>query len=301
MYQPELPPEQNKPPEHPALSTPVPAGAPPNVRPGTPPNMPPPLERPTFFVPMAKPIVSRFILGVLLAVFFVQVVYGIVRYDSWMTFTGSDIRALVDLGAKVNPYVAQGEIWRLFTATLLHDGILHLMFNLYALFALGPMLEAYVGPRRFLIIYLLGGLFGSLLSYAFSQSVSVGASGAIFGIIGATTVYFFRYRNNFGSQGRAILQNMIVVIVINLLFGLSAGYIDNWGHIGGLLGGALVGLGIMPQYETPSVVRYGAQPLEEVKRQRWEWIWVIICTLVFVGGVMLVTWHYQNLLPSLTL
>ncbi len=301
MYQPELPPEQNKPPEHPALSTPVPAGAPPNVRPGTPPNMPPPLERPTFFVPMAKPIVSRFILGVLLAVFFVQVVYGIVRYDSWMTFTGSDIRALVDLGAKVNPYVAQGEIWRLFTATLLHDGILHLMFNLYALFALGPMLEAYVGPRRFLIIYLLGGLFGSLLSYAFSQSVSVGASGAIFGIIGATTVYFFRYRNNFGSQGRAILQNMIVVIVINLLFGLGAGYIDNWGHIGGLLGGALVGLGIMPQYEAPSVVRYGAQPLEEVKRQRWEWIWVIICTLVFVGGVMLVTWHYQNLLPSLTL
>ena len=304
MYQPELPPEQNSPPEPPSLPAPVPAplsaGAPPNVRPGTPPNMPPPLERPTFYVPMAKPVVSRLILGVLLAVFFVQVVYGIVRYDSWMTFTGADIRALVDLGAKVNPYVAQGEIWRLFTATLLHDGILHLMFNLYALFALGPMLEAYVGPRRFLIIYLLGGLFGSLLSYAFSQSVSVGASGAIFGIIGATTVYFFRYRKNFGSQGRAILQNMIFVIVINLLFGLSAGYIDNWGHIGGLLGGALVGLGIMPQYEAPSVVRYGAQPLEEVKRQRWEWIWVIICTLVFVGGVMVVTWHYQNLLPSLT-
>ncbi len=274
MYQPDLPPEQNVPP------------------------MPMPQERPTFYVPMAKPMVSRFILGVLLLMFFIQVVYGIVRYDSWTTFMGSDIRALVDLGAKVNPYIAQGEVWRLFTATLLHDGIIHLMFNLYALFALGPMLEAYIGPRRFLIIYLLGGLFGSLLSYAFSQSISVGASGAIFGIIGATTVYFFRYRNNFGAQGRAILQNMIFVIVINLIFGYTAGYIDNWGHIGGLLGGALVAIGLMPQYEAPAVVRYGAQPLQEVKRRNWEWIWVIFCTLVFVGGVMLVTLYYQNLLPS---
>lgn len=310
MQQPDLPPEQSLSKQN-AAPEPAPASAlaPANMHSSTPPNpspqasasIPLPQARPAFYVPMAKPAVSRFILGVLLAAFFVQVVYGIVRYDSWMTFTGTDIRALVDLGAKVNPYIAQGEVWRLFTATLLHDGIIHLMFNLYALFALGPMLEAYVGPRRFLIIYLLGGLFGSLLSYAFSQSVAVGASGAIFGIIGATTVYFFRYRNNFGAQGRAILQNMIVVIVINLIFGLSAGYIDNWGHIGGLLGGALVALGIMPQYETPSVVRYGAQPLEEVKRQRWEWIWAIICTLVFIGGVMLVTWHYQNLLPSLTL
>jgi rhomboid protease GluP len=276
MYQPELPPDQN--------ATPIPL----------------PQERPTFYVPMAKPMASRAILGVLLAMFFVQVIYAIVRYGSWMTFTGSDIRALVDLGAKVNPYIAQGEVWRLFTATLLHDGIIHLMFNLYALFALGPMLEAYIGPRRFLIIYVLGGLFGSLLSYAFSQSISVGASGAIFGIIGATTVYFFRYRNNFGAQGRAILQNMIVVIVINLIFGLGAGYIDNWGHIGGLLGGALVAIGLMPQYEPPAVVRYGAQPLQEVNRRNWEWVWVIFCTLVFVGGVILVTLHYQNLLTGPT-
>jgi rhomboid protease GluP len=271
MYQPDLPPDQN-------------------VSPGSLPQ-----ERPSFYVPMAKPMASRVILGVLLTMFFVQVVYGIVRYDSWTTFTGADIRALVDLGAKVNPYIAQGEVWRLFTATLLHNGIIHLMFNLYALFALGPMLEAYIGPRRFLIIYLLGGLFGSLLSYAFSQSISVGASGAIFGIIGATTVYFFLYRKNFGTQGRAILQNMIVVIVINLIFGFTAGYIDNWGHIGGLLGGALVAIGLVPRYEPPAVVRYGAQPLQEVQRRNWEWIWVIFCTLVFIGGVMVVTWRYQSL------
>jgi rhomboid protease GluP len=215
-----------------------------------------------------------------------------------MTFNDADIRALVDLGAKVNPLIAQGEVWRLFTATLLHNGIIHLMFNLYALFALGPMLEAYLGWRRFLIIYLLGGLFGSLMSYAFSESVSVGASGAIFGIIGATTVYFFRYRNNFGAQGRAILQNMVVVIVINLIFGFTAGYIDNFGHIGGLLGGALVTVGLMPRYEPPAVVRYGPQPMAEVPRRRAEILWVLFCTALFVGGVILVNLRYLSALSG---
>lgn len=251
-------------------------------------------QRPTFYIPMTKPVASRIMLGVLLAMFVVQVVYSIIRYDSWTTFTGANIYALVDLGAKVNEYIAQGEVWRLFTATLLHDGILHLFFNLYALFALGPMLEAYLGWGRFTAIYVLGGLFGSLLSYAFSQSISVGASGAIFGIIGATTVYFFRYRNNFGAQGRAILQNMIVVIIINLAFGLGAGYIDNWGHIGGLLGGALVAVGLVPRYQPPSVVRYGPQPLEEVNRRSWEVAWVALCSVVFVVGVVIVNQWYLS-------
>jgi rhomboid protease GluP len=258
------------------------------------------LQRPTFYIKMSKPVVSRVIMGVLLAMFLVEVVYGIVRYNSWMTFSGANIYMLVDLGAKVNEYVAGGEIWRLFTATLLHDGIIHLLFNLYALFALGPMLEAYIGPARFAAIYILGGLFGSLLSYAFSDSVSVGASGAIFGIIGATTVYFFRYRNNFGPQGRAILQNMLVVIVINLVFGFSSGFIDNFGHIGGLLGGAFVAIGLMPRYEKPTVVRMGEQPLEVVNRRPWEVVWVVVCTIIFIGGVLLVNYKYTQSIWGIT-
>jgi rhomboid protease GluP len=268
MYQPDLPPQ--------------PAATP----------LPDPQQRPTFYIAMAKPVVSRIILGVLLAMFVVQVLYGIVVYGSWTSFTDSDIRVLIALGAKVNEYIAAGEVWRLFTATLLHGSIIHLFFNLYALFALGPMLEGYLGPARFTAIYVLGGLFGSLLSYAFSPSVSVGASGAIFGIIGATTVYFFRYRNNFGAHGRAVLQNMIVVIVINLLFGLSANNIDNWGHIGGLLGGAFVALGLLPRYEPPSVVRYGPQPLAEVNRRNWELAWVVLCSILFAAGVLLVNQRY---------
>lgn len=252
-----------------------------------------PQQRPTFYIAMSKPVVSRIILGVLLAMFIVQVLYGILFYGSWTSFTDTDIRVLVALGAKVNEYIAAGEVWRLFTATLLHGSIIHLFFNLYALFALGPMLEGYLGPARFTAIYVLGGLFGSLLSYAFSDSISVGASGAIFGVIGATTVYFFRYRNNFGAHGRAVLQNMIVVIVINLLFGLSASNIDNWGHIGGLLGGAFVAVGLLPHYQPPAAVRYGPQPLEEADRRPWELAWVIGCSVLFVVGVLLVNRLYQ--------
>ena len=260
-----------------------------------------PQQRPTFYIAMSKPVVSRIILGVLLAMFVVQVLYGIVVYDSWTSFTDTDGRVLVTLGAKVNEKIADGEVWRLFTATLLHGSIIHLFFNLYALFALGPMLEGYLGPARFTAIYVLGGLFGSLFSYAFSPANSVGASGAIFGIIGATTVYFFRYRNNFGAHGRAVLQNMIVVIVINLLFGLSASNIDNWGHIGGLLGGAFVALGLLPRYQPPAVVRYGPQPLEETDRRSFEVTWVIACTVLFVVGVLLANQLYRQQLMNLPL
>ena len=252
------------------------------------------LARPTFYLRLAKPIASRSLMVVLLAAFVVEIVYGVVRYDVWMTFNGTAMPVLIDLGAKVNLLIATGEYWRLFTATLLHGGILHLLFNIYALFALGPLLEAYVGPIRFLAIYMMGGLFGSLASYAFSPSVSVGASGAIFGIIGATTVYFFRYRGNFGAQARSILQNMVFIIVINLVFGLSAGNIDNWGHMGGLVGGALTALGLLPRYRQPARVISGHHALEVEERRLAEIGWVLFCFGLFVAGVYLVTQNYHQ-------
>lgn len=253
-------------------------------------NGPPlPGPRPTFYIPLAKPVVTQAFLGVLLVVFVVEIVYGISRYGVWMTFSGGDLRTLVELGAKVNPLVAAGAYWRLFTATLLHDGILHLGFNLYALFALGPMLEGYMGHYRFATIYVLSGLYGSLLSYAFSPAISVGASGAVFGLIGGITVYFLRYHANFGTRGRAVLQNMAVVLVINFIFGLSVGYIDNWGHFGGLIGGALVTFGLLPRYRPPAVVRFGSQPLEIVPRQTAELAWAVGCAVLWLVGVYWVT------------
>ncbi len=249
--------------------------------------------RPTFYLRLSKPVVSRVLMGVLLVAFVVEIVYGVVQHGSWVTFGATNIWVLVELGAKVNLLIAAGEYWRLFTATLLHSGIMHLLFNLYALFALGPLLEAYVGPIRFLAIYLMAGLYGSLASYAFSDSVSVGASGAIFGIIGATTVYFFRYRDNFGAQARSVLQNMVVIIVINLVFGLTAGSVDNWGHMGGLAGGALVAWGLLPRYRRPVAAVTGHHALEVEERRFAEIGWVFLSFALFAAGVYVVTQNYQ--------
>jgi rhomboid protease GluP len=238
--------------------------------------------RPQFYIRMASPFWTRVLLGCNLAVFIAMIVYGWVVYGE---ATGpEDGRVLVAFGMKVNELIAQGEIWRLFTAMFLHIGLvpipLHLLSNLYALNALGPMVEGYYGHVRFLAIYLIGGLFGSVASYAYSDSPSAGASGAIFALIGATTVYFLRYRDNFGTRGRAIVQNMLVVIAINLFIGLNSSFIDNWVHIGGLVGGAVMAWALLPRYRTPSVVRLGSQPIEEEPKDAQEIAWVVIAVVV---------------------
>ena len=240
--------------------------------------------------------VTRVLLGLLVVVFIVEIFYAISRYGDWPTLQSTNIYALVDLGAKVNEYIAVGEYWRLFTATLLHSGILHLLFNMFALFSLGAQLEGYAGHVRFTTVYLVAGLYGSLASYALSPSVSVGASGAVFGVIGAVIVFFVMYRNHFGIQGRAILQNLLIVVALNLFIGFGSGFIDNWGHLGGLAGGVLVAWGILPRFQIPAVVRLGPQPMIVRNRRPFEIGWTVFCLLLFVAGVYAVTvFTYGNL------
>lgn len=252
---------------------------------------PPPMpeSRPQFYIKLISPKVTQVLLGIILAVFVGEVLLGLFMFGTWTSLTNTDIEVLILMGAKVNPLIATGEIWRLFTAVFLHSGVLHLMFNLYALYALGPLLEGYTGHIRFLTIFLVSGLYGSLFSYALSGPVSVGASGAIFGLLGGITVFFLKYRSNFGVQGRAILQNMVVVLALNLVIGFGSGFIDNWGHIGGLVGGALVTVGILPRYRQPDALRLGAQPLE-IENRRWQEVaWVALCMALFFAGVYATT------------
>ena len=239
--------------------------------------------RPEFFIAMTPPFWARVMIGCNLAVFLAMIAYGYFVYGDPDGTT--NLNVLTDFGAKVNELIEQGQVWRLFTAMFLHIGVIHLLFNLYALNSLGPLVEGFFGHRRFLVVYLIGGLFGSLASYIFSAVPSAGASGAIFGLIGAATVYFLRYQNNFGARGRAILQNMVIVIVINLIFGLSMPGIDNWGHIGGLIGGALVAWGLLPRYASPSVVRLGPQPMVEEPQVAREVLWAIACLAILWLGL----------------
>jgi membrane associated rhomboid family serine protease len=132
--------------------------------------------------------------------------------------------------------IAQGEWWRLLTSTLLHGSILHLLFNMYALYWLGPQLERSLGHVRFAALYILSALGGSVASYWFSdlRTVSVGASGAIFGLITATIVI--------GRETRTDVSQLIVLLGLNVVIGFLQPGIDWRAHFGGAITGAAIAL-----------------------------------------------------------
>ena len=139
-----------------------------------------------------------------------------------------------------SPFVKEGEFYRLFTCMFLHVSVIHLLCNMYALYVLGPQLESFFGKWKFLFIYLLSGLCGSLLSFTFNPDVvSVGASGAIFGLLGAMLYFGYYYRTYLGNVVRS---QIIPIIVLNLGIGFILNNVDNFGHIGGLIGGILTAM-----------------------------------------------------------
>lgn len=140
-------------------------------------------------------------------------------------------------------YVQQGEWYRLFTSMFLHGGFMHIAFNMYALYILGPQVERYYGGKKYLLIYIISGLLGSLFSCAFMQNgyFSVGASGALFGLLGSIAYFTYYYRSTLQSLIRSQVTS---VILINLSLGYFIKNIDLSAHIGGLIGGVLISMAI---------------------------------------------------------
>ncbi|MEM8531318.1 MAG: rhomboid family intramembrane serine protease [Chloroflexota bacterium] len=162
-------------------------------------------------------------------------------------FTTSEI--IRGFGAKINDAIQfNGEYYRFLTAMFLHGGLLHMLFNGYALFAIGPETERVYGTSRFVILYFIAGFAGGVASYALTPAPSVGASGAIFGMIGALAVFFYIARDVLGQMARDQLGGLVTVIVLNLFIGFSVPNIDNMGHIGGLIGGVAVGWFLAPRF-----------------------------------------------------
>ncbi len=190
-------------------------------------------------LPLSRPIVT-YVLLVLIALVFIA--------DFLLEqFTGQPI--IFYLGAQVNSWVGAGEYWRLLSAIFLHGGLTHLAFNGWALYSLGRDIESLYGPLWFTAIYFISGLAGNIAWYVLGADVpSVGASGAIFGLIGAEVAYFLRNRQLFGAFGRQRLGNLAVLIAINLFFGFTVPNINNYAHLGGLVAGFLLGLVLSPGY-----------------------------------------------------
>jgi rhomboid protease GluP len=161
---------------------------------------------------------------------------------------GSDnLPVLLNLGAAYGPYLRRGEYWRLVMPMFLHGGWLHILGNSYALYILGSILERVYGYGRYTTIYVAAGMGGAFLSMTASRSVSVGASGAIFGIAGAMVVTGFVHRDAIPPRwGRAFGLGIIPFIVVILASGYWTHGVDNWGHLGGLATGALLAFVIPP-------------------------------------------------------
>jgi len=154
-----------------------------------------------------------------------------------------DMRTLVDMGALYGPLtVLKGEWWRLFTAMFLHGGMTHILMNMFSLYLIGRGMEMYFDTRSYLTIYIFSGLLGGLVSlYMHSNSVGVGASGAIFGVFGALAGFFLAHRDKIEAHSKAFMKDFAIVLGINLVLGLSIPSIDVSAHIGGLIIGLIGG------------------------------------------------------------
>jgi len=203
-----------------------------------PPVQPPPPQQVRIKLPDNKPYVVYIIMGITILVYLLQM------GANWVF--GYDLVAIY--GMKINEYIYQGEYWRLITPVFLHGSLTHIGFNMYALYALGPQMERFYGSWQFLLLYLVSGFGGVVASFALTEAASVGASTAIFGLLGAYGIFSYMNQKVFGERARRSLRSVVQIAVINLLIGMTPG-IDNWGHMGGLVAGVIIAWFGGPQFD----------------------------------------------------
>lgn len=225
------------------------------------------------FLSMFKPVKGYFVTPILMnlniLIFILMVVLGAGIFSP-------ESADLLTWGANFKPVTLAGEWWRLITCCFVHIGIIHLLFNMYALLYIGVLLEPILGTTRFLIAYLLTGLTASMTSLWWHDlTVSAGASGAIFGMYG---VFLALLTTKFIEENsrKSLLTSIGVFVGYNLMFGLSTG-VDNAAHIGGLVGGIVIGYGLIPGLMKPDnkALHYGSLAALGVGI-------IVVCSFVFM-------------------
>lgn len=183
-----------------------------------------------------KIVINYVLLGIIILIFLIGMLFG--YHDYFISVFGLD-----------KTLIRNGQIYRLLTGTFLHVNILHLASNCYSLYIIGNQIEKFYGKKKFLAIYVFSALCGSLLAIAMNMNVAIGASGAIFGLLGSLLYFGYYYRVYLGS---VILQQTIPVILINLIVSYGLNSINDFANIGGLIGGVLISmaLGISNSHKT---------------------------------------------------
>ena len=182
---------------------------------------------------MKNPVITYFLIFINIFIFLLQCLSEEVTSDF----------AVYNYGVIVNH-----EYYRIITGMFLHANVVHLAFNMYALYILGKQLESFLGKFKYIIVYLGSGIFGSLLSLAINSGivVGVGASGAIFGLIGSILCFGYYYRI---YLGQVIRSQIMPLLVFNLAIGFMISSIDVFAHIGGLVGGYLITMALGVKYK----------------------------------------------------
>lgn len=210
-----------------------------------------PRTKVTLHIASVKPYVTWALVGVMVIIFLVRAIN-----PAW------DEALFLAFANRQSDVFRNGEFYRLFTSMFLHASIqgglgnsLHLIFNAYILWSSGSQLESMFGHLRFWLIFLLGGLTGSIASALLGGNIySVGASGAVFAVLGAQFVFLYKHRKLLGAAGRSQMRSLITLGAMNLALGLisslspSGGRIDNWAHLGGAVGGLALAWVISPFY-----------------------------------------------------
>lgn len=211
---------------------------------------------------MKKPIITYSLVVINILMYIIPILFGI--YET-----------ILDKYSIYGPAVRAGQYYRLITGTFIHANIFHLFFNCYALAILGSQLESFLGKPKYLVVYLFSAVIGSLFSVTFAGNYySIGASGAIFGLMGSLVYFGYHYRVYLGN---VIKSQIIPLILMNLGIGFLVPGIDNSAHIGGLLGGALI------------TVALGVKN----KSSNFEKINGIVVTILFLAFVIYMAFVYS--------
>lgn len=212
---------------------------------------------------------------------YILIAMNIVIYILTMALSGSIVdiptKLLAEVGALFGPFtVLQHEWWRLGTAMFLHAGITHLLMNMFSLYLIGRGVETYFDAKSYIVLYLISGLFGGLVSlYMHPVSVGIGASGAIFGVFGALAGFFLAHRQKIEDHTKAFMKDFAIILGINLVLGFSIESIDVSAHIGGLVVGLIGGYVIS-------------------KDKKWLWTYIVMMTVLMVAIASILPSQYAT-------
>ncbi|MDA1280572.1 MAG: rhomboid family intramembrane serine protease [Chloroflexi bacterium] len=215
---------------------------------------------------------------------------------------GATTQNLVDWGAKYGPFIADGEVWRLAVPMFLHAGFFHLLTNLFGLLIFGSMVEQTFGTRNFVALYVVAGIMGNVVSYVAGPNPGVGASGAVFGVVGAFGMYLLLNRRLLGQVGSQQLTTIGVIVALNIVFGLATTGIDNAAHFGGLLAGGLMAYMMGPRerlVEVSTPFNFGPPRMALRTRQQSATRMAIAVAIVLAAAAVLTVLESQTYVTNI--